>query len=305
MRLTRSAVAIATLACLPLAAFAQTAPAPTAPPAAPARPADPVLAKVNGQEIRFSDLQALAQTLPPEARQLPPQQLFPQLLDQAIDGKALVVLAKKDKIDTDPNVARAMNVAAERALQSALVSIAVGPSVDEAKVRARYDATIAGKPGEEEVHARHILVATEDQAKKLIADLNGGADFATLAKANSTDPGAANGGDLGWFKSGDMLPEFSAAAFALKPGEIAQKPVQTRYGWHVIKLEERRTAAAPTYEAAHDELRQAMISEGINKLLATARAQVKVERFNQDGSTMKPTDAATPPPAPEKKPVKK
>jgi peptidyl-prolyl cis-trans isomerase C len=306
MRLTRSAVAIATLACLPLAAFAQTAPAPAAPPAAPARPADPVLAKVNGQDIRFSDLQALAQTLPPEARQMPPQQLFPQLLDQAIDGKALVALAKKDKIDTDPNVARAMNVAAERALQSALVSIAVGPSVDEAKVRARYDATIAGKPGEEEVHARHILVATEDQAKKLIADLNGGADFATLAKANSTDPGAANGGDLGWFKSGDMLPEFSAAAFALKPGEVAQKPVQTRYGWHVIKLEERRTAAAPTYEAAHDELRQAMISDGINKLLATARAQVKVERFNQDGSTMKPTDTATPPPpAAAKAPVKK
>ncbi len=299
MRLTRSAVALAMLACSSITAIAQTAPAPAASPAgaAPAKPADPVLAKVNGQEIRFSDLTALAQTLPPEARQMPPQQLFPQLLDQAIDGKALVFLAKKDKLDQEPAIARAMNVAAERALQSAMVSIAVGPSVEEAKIRARYDATIAGKPGEEEVHARHILVANEDLAKKLIADLQGGADFATLAKANSTDPGAANGGDLGWFKSSDMLPEFSAAAFALKPGEVAATPVQTRYGWHVIKLEERRTSAAPTYEAAHDELRQAMISEGITKLLAQARKDVTVVRYNQDGSAMKPTDGATPPAA--------
>ena len=315
MRLSRTAVALATFASLSTvvavtAAPAQTAPAPAAAPSAPARPADPVLAKVNGSEIRMSDLAVLAQNLPEEARQLPPAQLYPQLLDQAIDGKALVALAKKEKLDTNPDVARAMALSAERTLQSALVSREVGPSVEEAKVRARYDATIAGKPGEEEVHARHILVASEDQAKKLIADLKGGADFATLAKANSTDPGAASGGDLGFFKASDMLPEFSVAAFALKPGQVADKPVQTRYGWHVIKVEERRNSTAPTYEQAHDELRQAMISEGINKLLAGARTQVKVERFNPDGSTMKATDTATPPaatpaPAPAKPPVKK
>jgi peptidyl-prolyl cis-trans isomerase C len=313
MRLSRTAVALATFASLSTvvaitAAPAQTAPAPTpaAAPAAPARQADPVLAKVNGSEIRMSDLAVLAQNLPEEARQLPPAQLYPQLLDQAIDGKALVALAKKEKLDTNPDVARAMALSAERTLQSALVSREVGPSVEEAKVRARYDATIAGKPGEEEVHARHILVATEDQAKKLIADLKGGADFATLAKANSTDPGAASGGDLGFFKASDMLPEFSVAAFALKPGQVAEKPVQTRYGWHVIKVEERRNSTAPTYEQAHDELRQAMISEGINKLLAGARTQVKVERFNPDGSPLKATDTATPPAAaPAKPPVKK
>ena len=307
MRLSRSAVAIATLACLPMtAALAQPGPAsgpasgPAAAPArasAPARPADPVLAKVNGSDIRASDLNALAQTLPEEARRLPPAQLYPQLLEQAIDGKSLVVMAKKEKLDSDPVVARAMMLASERTLQSALVSREVGPSVTEAKVRARYDATIAGKPGEEEVHARHILVASEDLAKKLIVELKGGADFATLAKANSTDPGAASGGDLGFFKATDMLPEFSAVAFALKPGEVADKPVHTRYGWHVIKVEERRKAPAPTYEAAHDELRQAMISEGINKLLASARTQVKVEQYNQDGSVMKPAAAAAPTPA--------
>jgi peptidyl-prolyl cis-trans isomerase C len=306
MRLSRTAVAFATLAGFSLtlhipAALAQTAPAAPA-AAAPAKPADPVLAKVNGSEIRLSDLAVLAQNLPEEARQMPPAQLYPQLLDQAIDGKALAALAKKEKLDANPEVARAMAMSAERTLQSALVSREVGPSVEEAKIRARYDSEIAGKPGEEEIHARHILVASEDLAKKLIADIKGGADFATLAKTNSTDPGAASGGDLGFFKANDMLPEFSVAAFALKPGQVADTPVQTRYGWHVIKVEERRSSAAPSYEQAHDDLRQTMISEGINKLLVTARTQIKVERFNPDGSPVKPTDTATPPAKP---PVKK
>ncbi len=307
MRLSRTAVALVTIASLsPVIrpAHAQSAPAPTAAPAAPARPADPVLARVNGADIRMSDLSVLAQNLPEEARQLPPAQLYPQLLDQAIDGKALVALAKKEKLDTNPDVARAMNLAAERTLQSALVSREVGPSVEEAKIRARYDKDIAGKPGEEEVHARHILVPSEEQAKKLIAELKAGGDFAALAKANSTDPGAASGGDLGFFKATDMLPEFSTAAFALKPGQFSDTPVQTRYGWHIIKVEERRNAAAPTYEQAHDELRQAMISEGITKLLAGARTQVKVERYNPDGSPMKATDGAKPPSAAAAPPAK-
>jgi peptidyl-prolyl cis-trans isomerase C len=189
-----------------------------------------------------------------------------------------------------------MQAASDRALQSALISQEVGPTITEDAIKARYQKDVAGKPGEEEVHARHILVPSEAQAKKIIADLNGGADFIALAKANSTDPAAASGGDLGFFKAGDMLPEFSVAAFALKPGEFTQTPVQTRYGWHVIKLEERRNQPAPTYEQAHDELRTAMINEGINKVIAQAKTLVKVDRFNSDGSPMKTTDGATPPP---------
>jgi peptidyl-prolyl cis-trans isomerase C len=193
-----------------------------------------------------------------------------------------------------------MQIASERALQSALVSREVGPSITEAAVRAKYDAEIANKPGVEEVRARHILVDSEEKARKLIADLKAGADFATVAKDNSTDPGAAQGGDLGFFKATDMLPEFSAAAFTLKIGDFTIDPVQTRYGWHVIKLEERRNAAAPTFEQAYPELRQTMIQDGINKVLTKARTLVKVERFNQDGSVVKPTDGATPPPPAKK-----
>ena len=96
------------------------------------------------------------------------------------------------------------------------------------------------------MHARHILVASEDEAKKIIEELNKGGDFAALAKAHSTDSGAAQGGDLGFFKKGDMVPEFAAAAFALKAGEITTTPVHTQYGWHIIKVEEHRQAPPPT-----------------------------------------------------------
>lgn len=302
MRLSHNAVALATLAGLTFAGAPAFAQAPATPPAKPAAaapqpPADPVLAKVNGQEIRVSDLNALAQTLPPEARQMPPQQLLPQLLEQAIGGKALAVAAKKDKLDQDPNVARAMAAASERVLETAMVQREVGPTLTEDKIKTRYDKEISGKPGEEEVHASHILVKTEQEAKDIIAKLKGGADFAALAKEKSTDPGAANGGDLGFFKAGDMLPEFSTMAFSLKPGEISPTPVQTRYGWHVIKLQERRQQPAPKLEEVHDELRQELINEGINNAIAKAVAQVKVERFNFDGSPLKPAPAAAPAPA--------
>jgi peptidyl-prolyl cis-trans isomerase C len=290
-------------------AWAQTAPtpapAPATPPAAAATtapapaPADPVVAKVNGAPIYLSDLQAAAQGLPDNLRGLPPQMLFPMILDQLIDGRALVIEARKDGLDKDPLVARQMAMAEDRALQSAMLSKVVGPTVTDEAVKARFDKENAGKPGEEEVRASHILVANEADAKKIIAELDGGADFATLAKQNSTDPGGKTGGDLGFFKKDDMVPEFAAAAFALKPGEITQTPVHTQFGWHVIKLEERRTAPPPTFEQSRDELRQKMIQEGVQKAVAQARTGLTVQKFNMDGTPMKPTDTAEPPPAPK------
>jgi peptidyl-prolyl cis-trans isomerase C len=285
-------------------AWAQTAPSATPPAAAPPppaaaatpAPADPVIATVNGQPIHLGDLQAASQGLPDNLRNLPPQMLFPMLLDQLIDGRALVIEAEKQGLDKDPVVARQMKMAADRALQSALLSKVVGPTVTDAAVKARFEKDTAGQPPEEEVHAAHILVPTEEQAKKIIAELDGGADFATLAKQNSTDPGGKNGGDLGFFKKDDMVPEFSAAAFALKPGEITQTPVHTQFGWHVIKVEERRAAPPPTFEQARDELRQKMIQDGVQQAVAQARSGVTVQKFNMDGTPMKATDSAEPPP---------
>jgi len=242
-------------------------------------------------------LQQAALNLPDQYRQMPQQMLYPMLLDQLVDRRAIADYANKTGLDNDPLVKQAMDRAAQTALQNALIARDVGPQVTDEKVKARYDATLANKPGEEEVHAAHILVASEDTAKKIIAQLNAGGDFAAIAKAQSTDPGAAQGGDLGFFKKGDMLPEFSAQAFTLKPGQISPAPVHTRYGWHVIKVIETRTAPPPTYAQAHDDLRQTMIQEAVQKVIKKAREGEKIETFGPDGNPMKaaPASAATPP----------
>ena len=271
-----------------------------APPTAPATPAgkapDPIIAKVNGQAIHLSDLQAAAQDLPPNAHSLPPQTLYPMLLDQMIDGKALLIEAHATGLDKDPTVARQMEAARDRVLETAMLSRQVAPTITEEALRARYQSEVANKPGEDEVHARHILVDNEELAKKIIAELKGGADFTALAKQYSKDPSADHSGDLGFFRKDEMVPAFADAAFALKPGQISDVPVHTQFGWHVIQVLERRHAEPPTFEQARDELRQKAIQQGIQQAVVAARAKVTVEKFNLDGSTPRATDTAEPPP---------
>lgn len=259
---------------------------------------DPVLAKVNGQPIHASDLKAAVETLPAQARSLPPQQLYPMLLDQLIDAQALLVEAKKSGLDKDPDVQRSMKMAEDRTLASAVLSKQVRPQVSDEAVKARYEQEFANKPGEPEVHARHILVADEPTAKKIIAELKKGGDFAALSKQYSKDPGAAKqGGDLGFFKKTDMVPEFADAAFALKDNEVTPEPVKTQFGWHVIQTLEHRTVAAPPFEQERDQLRQQMLQSAVQKAVTEARSTVNVERFNMDGSPVKATDMAEPPAA--------
>jgi peptidyl-prolyl cis-trans isomerase C len=276
--------------------FAWAQSAPLTAPASTA--ADPVVAKVNGKPILLSDVKDAVQNLPQNAQSLPPQTLYPMLLDQMIDGRALVAEAQRTGLDKDPAVQRQVAAAEEQALETALLHKEIAPLVSGAAVRARYDSEIAGKPGAEEVHARHILVPDEATAKQVIAELNKGGDFAALSKQYSKDPGAAQqGGDLGWFKKDEMVPEFADAAFALQAGQTDQTPVHTQFGWHVIQVMERRTDPPPSYEQAAPELRQKMIQEAVQKVVAEARAQVTVEKFNLDGSPVRATDNAEPPPA--------
>jgi len=267
-------------------------------PAAPAgAAADPVVAKVNGDPIYLSDLQASAQSLPANLRALPPQTVYPRLLDSMISERVLAEAARKAGIDKDPAVQRQIAAATDQVLDNALLSKVVMPAITDQALHARYQAEIAGKPGEAEVHAKHILVDSEDQAKQIIAQLNKGADFATLAKKYSKDPGAADGGDLGFFKKDEMVPAFADAAFALKPGQFTQTPVHTQFGWHVILVVEQRQAPAPSFEQAADQLRQQMLQEGVRKEITQARAAANVQTFNLDGSPMRATDSAVPPPA--------
>lgn len=282
-------------------ALSQTAAPPAAsppaasPPSAPplTAPVNPVIAKVGGEEVHAADLADAAQSLPEELRGMPPAMLYPMLLDQMIDRKVIVLAARRQNLADDPVVKRAIARATDSALQNALLTREIAPTLTDEAIQARYQRDVAGKQGEEEIRASHILVADEDKAKQVIAELKAGAAFADLAKKYSTDPSAGqNSGDLGWFKKADMLPEFSDAAFALQPGQITEAPVKTRFGWHVIKLEERRVAPPPPLDQVKDEIRQSLIQEGVARVLAQARQGVAIEKFNQDGTPM------TTPPAP-------
>jgi len=291
-------------------ALAQGTPPASAPqpPAAtaPAQPAaaDPLVARVDGQEIRRSEVQAAIAELPPELRSAPESVLSPLVIDQMITQKALVAAARAQKLQDQPEVQARLKRAEEQELQQALLRQEIAPKLTDEALRARYARDIAGKPGEEEVHARHILVSSEEEAKKVEAEVRKpGADFAAIARSRSTGPGTEQGGDLGFFKKGDMVPEFAEAAFAMKPGEISQ-PVRSPFGWHVIKVEGRRTAEAPSFEDSLETLRQAAFDETVQDTVNRVRAAAKVERFNEDGTPRaaeKPApsllDGATPPPA--------
>jgi peptidyl-prolyl cis-trans isomerase C len=259
---------------------------------------DPVVAKVGADVIHLSDLNAAYATLPPQTRQqMPREQLLPQLLDQMVSTRLLAFEARKQGLEKDPAVQRALHEVEERTLVSAFLERQVGPQITDAAVKARFDKDMGGKPPAQEVHARHILVEDEATAKKIIAELKKGGDFAALSKQYSKDAAAVEqGGDLGYFKATDMVPEFSAAAFALKDNEISPTPVHTPFGWHVIQTLDHRASPPPAFEQARDQLRQQMIQEEVQRVLGSARGDVKVERFNLDGSPVRATDSATPPP---------
>jgi peptidyl-prolyl cis-trans isomerase C len=297
---SRKAARFLTAGLLTLSLSALSGPLARAADKPQAKP-DPVVAKVGADVIHLSDLNAAANGLPPQAKQMPPDQLMPRLLDQMIDTAALAQEARKLGLDKDPSVQRMLNEVQERTLVSAMLEREVGPRVTDAALKERFDKSIASQPPVQEVHARHILVDDEATAKKIIADLKKGGDFAALSKQYSKDAAAVEqGGDLGYFKATDMVPEFSAAAFALKDKEVSPAPVHTQFGWHVIQTLDHRVAAPPSFEQSKDQLRQQMINEEVRKTLTKARADVTIERFNLDGSPMKATDQAVPPPAPPK-----
>ena len=309
-----TALTVATLcsaACIAaLAAPAWAAPKEAAKPK-PAAPADApaggtIIATVNGDPIRMADVAAAAQQIPQQMQgRIPPEKLFPLLIDQLVNGKAVQIQAHKQGIDKDPKVAHQMQSAADQVLQSAALQAAVFPQVTEDAIKAQYDKQYAGKPGEEEVHARHILVDSEAKAKDIIKQLEAGAKFEDLSKkfGDPKDPSSQQGGDLGFFKKGDMLPEFSNVAFTLKPNEYTKTPVHTRYGWHVIQVLETKVSQPPTYDQVHDEIKQELLRKDAKAFVEQARAQVKVQLFNANGTAVKPGGVPTLPPAPPAAPA--
>jgi peptidyl-prolyl cis-trans isomerase C len=269
------------------------------PPAAATRqaPKDPVVATVNGVQVRLSELEVAQQSLPPQYRSMPLQAVFPALLDRLVDSKLVVQEGKKNKVTDDPAYKKRLAFVEEQVLQDFWIQREIAKKVTADKLRQRYEERLKSMPTEEEVHAKHILVATEDEAKALIAEIKKGAAFDKLAKEKSTDKASgAEGGDLGWFKKSDMVKEFADAAFDLKKGELTETPVKTQFGFHVIQVEDRRKAPPPAYEELADQLREEMAREAVTAELDLMRSRAKIEKFNIDGS--KPEPAAAKPAAP-------
>lgn len=296
MRLSRSLAAALSLSLLlagPAALAQGTAPAP-APAATPDKPVDtnPVVARVNGREIRFEQVMGLIRDLPPQYQQLPIPQLFPMLVKRAVNHELLLEAAEKGPYSENPQLKADVEEFRLNKLREYLLLDKIDEAVTEEALHARYEKHIAETPAEVEVRARHILLKTEAEAKAVIADIQAGKDFAEEAKAKSVGPSAPTGGDLGFFTQDKMVKPFADAAFAMQAGEVSAEPVQTQFGWHVIKVEERRETPRPTFEEMQDELRREMSGEVITALIADLREKATVEEIGLEQAAQEQQPAA-------------
>ena len=290
-----SLVAMAAAGCLVMSLAA------TIPARAQDAKVDPntVLAKVNGVEIRQSDVSLAEEELGPSL----PQQMDPatkreNLLAYMIDMKIVAKAADDKKLGDTEEFKRRLAFARDRLLMDRLLADEGKAALTEAAMRKVYDDAAKQITTDEEVHARHILVETEDEAKAVIDELKKGADFAELAKKKSKDPGAADGGDLGFFTKDQMVPEFSSVAVQLAPGKLSD-PVKSQFGWHVIKVEEKRNRKAPEFEQVKPQIETYVTRKSQADAVSKLRELAKVERMDKPEPAK--TEVKPPEPAPAKK----
>jgi len=264
-----------------------------------AQGADPVLARVDGVEIKQSDLAIaeadIGQSLPPQAQG---DARRDAILSYLIDITLIARASEAKKLDQTADFPRKLAYARKKVLMEAFLDQASKTAVDEKEMRKLYDESVAKAGAEQEVHARHILVDSEDKAKEIITQLKGGADFAKLAKENSKDPGASDGGDLGYFSKDQMVPDFAEAAFKLDKGKVSETPVKTQFGFHVIKVEDKRDKKPPTYEQVKDQIQSFVVRKAQAETVMKLREGAKIERLTAAATPAPATPAA---PAGEKK----
>jgi peptidyl-prolyl cis-trans isomerase C len=282
LRLARSASVLALMLAATAVApgFAQDA-APAAPAApaaeAPAVTPETVVATVGGEPITEADLSFAAEDLTQELSQMPPEQRKPFLLRVLIDMKVMATAGREAGMGETPLFQQRLKYLEDRALRRAYFAEAIASGVTEEAVRAEYDKFVAEFQPAEEIRASHILVPSEEEARTVKTELDGGADFATLAKEKSIDPGAANGGDLGFFGKGMMVAPFEAAAYALTDVGQVSEPVQSQFGWHVIKLEEKRQSSAPAFEQVAPQLQQQLLMTTFDDTVARLMDGVAID----------------------------
>ena len=262
-----------------------------------AEDADQVVARANGVDIRASDLAYAEEEIGGNMPNMPPQQKHDYLITYLADVIVLSQTAEQQKLGERPDVKRRLAFDRNRLLMEALLQDAARAAVSDEAEHNVYDEAVKQMPAEEEVHARHILLPTEDEAKAVLADLKKGGDFAAAAKEKSKDPAAAEGGDLGYFTKDQMVPEFSAVAFKLGKGELSE-PVKTQFGWHIIKVEDKRIKPTPSFDQVKTQIDNYIAHRAQAALVDKLRSGANIERLDQPAAA--PSSSLNPA-APSKK----
>jgi peptidyl-prolyl cis-trans isomerase C len=283
----RRSLAIAAALTLPLF-WGACSPAPTQKAPAPApvaqssetKSTEPVIAKVNGVEIRQIDLaiaeEDVGQNMPPATPEAKRDYLINYVADMILIAKA----AEAKKIDDNEDFKRQMAFIRNKLLMETMMQTEGKAALSEAALHKVYDDATKQMTSEEEVRARHILVETEDEAKAILAELKGGADFAELAKEKSKDPGAAaEGGDLGYFTKDQMVPEFADVAFKMEKGGLSE-PVKSQFGWHIIRVEDKRMRPVPEFDKVRSQIETYVMRKAQVDYVAKLRADAKIEKFD-------------------------
>jgi len=242
---------------------------------------DKVVAIVNGYEIKTSEVAMAADDVIGQLPNVPPKLRFPFLVDYLVERHLLAQLAVKEGVADTDEYKRRLALYQAKALRDAYLFQKIRPEVTEEEIKAAYDEEAAKLAQTERVRARHILVGSEKEAKDILARIEKGEKFEDLAKQYSLDGSKDYGGDLGYFTAPEMVPEFSKAAFALKTGETSQ-PVKTDFGWHIIRLEDRKMGAAQPYDQVKPAIRSVLLGKKLQQVIAELRGASKIEFIDED-----------------------
>ena len=276
LRTRLTALACAAALALPGAAAAQESGTDSA--SGNGADANPVVAVVNGEEIRYDAVVESAKQLPQQYQQQF-QRIFPALLDRMVDMQLLGEAALNSDVDQSEAFKQRMAEVREQVAREVFLNQKIDAYITEDRLRTAYEQYKQDNPPQEQVKASHILVEDKELAQKLITQLGEGAEFAELASEHSTGPSGKQGGDLGFFGKGEMVEPFSKAAFGLDVGEVVDEPVETQFGWHVIKVTDKRTQEPKSFEEMKEQLRQQVRQQAVQAVLSDLREGAEIETF--------------------------
>ena len=253
---------------------------------APTTGSGPVIARVNGVDIRESDLALAEEDLGAEVQAASPEAKREHLIAYLADMIMVAQAADKKKLADNPDFQRRLAFMRTKLLMGFELQEEAKAALSDEALHQTYDDAVRSMGGQEEVRARHILVDSEDEAKAVLDQLKAGGDFATLAKDKSKDPGAAAGGDLGYFTKEQVVPEFAEVAFKMYPGQVSN-PVKTQFGWHIIKVEDKRTRKPPEFERVKDQIETYLARKAQSDFIAKLRQTAKIERLDKPAEQTK------------------